>query len=423
MLGDKITATIKSKYYFGTPVTSAKVKYKVLRSEHEAQWFPEAAWDWFYGRGYWWFGQDYEWYPGWRHWGCLGPSPWWWQRPQAQPEVVSENEVPVGPDGTVKVEIDTAMAKAIHADSDHRYEITAEVTDQSRRTITGTGTVSVARKPFKVYAWVDRGYYKAGDVIRAEFAAQTLDQKPVKGAGKLKLLAISYDSNLKPTERVVETWQLGTDDRGRAAQAIKTAQPGQYRLSYTVTDEKKHAIEGGYVFVVRNEGFDGAEFRFNDVEIVADKREYQPGDKVRLMINTSRPDSTVVLFVRPTSGVYLPPKLIRMNGKSTVEEIEVAQRDMPNFFVEAFTVADGKIYEQTKELVVPPESRVLNVEVLPDAQRYKPGQRAKVKIRVTDAHGEPVVGSAVVSLYDKSVEYISGGSNVAEIREAFWKWR
>ena len=29
----------------------------------------------------------------------------------------------------------------------------------------------------------------------------------------------------------------------------------------------------------------------------------------------------------------------------------------------------------------------------------------------------------MLSIYDKSVEYISGGSNVPEIKEFFWKWR
>src|SRR5207342_2514643 len=51
------------------------------------------------------------------------------------------------------------------------------------------------------------------------------------------------------------------------------------------------------------------------------------------------------------------------------------------------------------------------------------GQDAKVKIKLTDFFGKPFVGSTVVTIYDKSVEYISGGSNVPEIREFFWKWR
>ncbi len=84
-------------------------------------------------------------------------------------------------EGIAEIKIDTAMAKAMHGDTDHRYEITVEVTDESRRTIIGSGKVLVARKPFKVYAWLDRGYYNVGDVIKANFSAQTLDNKPVKG--------------------------------------------------------------------------------------------------------------------------------------------------------------------------------------------------------------------------------------------------
>ena len=74
----------------------------------------------------------------------------------------------------------------------------------------------------------------------------------------------------------------------RAAPDRSRPRTGQYRLSYVVTDKAEHAIEGGYVFVVRGEGFDGNDFRFNDVELVPDKREYAPGEKVRLQVNTNR---------------------------------------------------------------------------------------------------------------------------------------
>ncbi len=93
-----------------------------------------------------------------------------------------------------------------------------------------------------------------------------------------------------------------------------------------------------------------------------DKADYAPGDKVKLQINTDRTDSTVLLFARPTNGVYLKPTLIHLDGKSTVREIEVVKRDMPNFFVEAVTIADGRVYTETHEIVVPPENRVLNIE-------------------------------------------------------------
>ncbi len=424
-LGDTITAKIQAKYYFGAPVTEAKVKYKVLRSEHDARWYPVCRWDWFYGPGYWWFACDYPWWPGWYEWGCRKPIPWWWHgwRWRKPPEVVAEGEAAVGKDGTLSVPIDTSVAKAVHPDQDHRYEITAEVTDRSRRTIVGTGKVLVARKPFKVYAWVNRGHYRTGDAIMAHFSAQTLDRKPVADAkGALKLLKVSYKEG-KPVETKVQAWDLPTNAEGRAQVQIKAAEPGQYRLSYTVTDAKKNAIEGGYVFAVYGRGEDDAEYRFNDIELITDRREYEPGEKVKLRINTNRRGSCVLLFVRPANSIYLKPKLLRLKGKSAREEIEIVKRDMPNCFVEAVTVSNAKVHSEMREIIVPPESRVLDVKITPSAKEYKPGEKATVKLKLTDATGEPFKGSLVLSMYDKSVEYISGGSNVPEIKTFFWKWR
>ena len=208
----------------------------------------------------------------------------------------------------MKVAIDTALAKELHGDQDHKYTITAEVVDESRRTIVGTGNVLVARKPFKVYAWVDRGHYRAGDTIKALFDAQTLDQKPVQGKGELTLFKITYDDKTRAGREGRANLEARHRRRGQGQQQIKAAEPGQYRLVVRVTDAKSHTIEGGYLFVVRGEGFDGKDFRFNDLELVTDKREYNPGDKVKLLINTNKTDSTVLLFVRPTNGVYLPPQ-------------------------------------------------------------------------------------------------------------------
>jgi uncharacterized protein YfaS (alpha-2-macroglobulin family) len=425
MLGEKITATIRAKYYFGSPVTSARVKYKVLRSEHAARWFPPGEWDWLYGPGYWWSGYEYAWYPGWGKWGCLPPPPWWWPRPTAPPEVVAEQEVEIGPDGTVAVDIDTSVAKAIHPNQDHRYQIQAEVVDQSRRTIVGSGEVLVARRPFEVFAWVDRGYYRVGDTLTAGFAARRLDGQPVQGTGKLRLLKISYGPapERAPVETEVSTWDLPTNAQGRAELQIRATEAGQYRLSYVVTDKAEHQIEGGYVFTIIGAGFDGRDFRFSDLEIIPDKREYKAGEKVSLQLNTNRAGSTLLLLVRPANGVYLPPQVLRLAGKSTVAELDVTAKDMPNFFVEAVTIAGGKVHTETREIHVPPAERVLNLAVEPSAKEYQPGEKAKVTLKLTDAAGEPFVGSTVLSIFDKSVEYISGGSNVASIKEFFWKWR
>ncbi len=424
MLGEKIEALVIAKYYFGAPVTNAKVKIKVERTAHDSRWYPAARWDWLYGSGYWWFAGDYNWYPGFSKWGCLSPRPWWGGWSPAPPELVVDMEAEIGPDGTVSVPIDTALAKALHGDEDHAYKITAEVVDESRRVITGSGEVLVAREPFKVFAWTDRGYYHVKDTINAEFQARTVSGSPVTGPAQLKLLRISYDADGKPTEAVAQTWDLKLGEDGHDSQQIKATAAGQYRLSLTVTDAEGHTIEGGHLFYIRGEGVDDSQFRFNDLEITTQQAEYKPGEKAEFQISTNLEGSTVLLFERPSNGTYKGrPRLLSLNGKTTTSDLEIAKNDMPNFFVEVVTIAHGRIHTAVREVIVPPEKRVINVAVKPSSETYKPGQEATVELQLTDASGEPIVGSVAMTMYDKSLEYISGGSNVGEIRDFFWKWR
>jgi uncharacterized protein YfaS (alpha-2-macroglobulin family)/tetratricopeptide (TPR) repeat protein len=423
-LGEKITATLKAKYYFGSPVTVATVKYKVMRTERHDSWYPYAPWDWCFGPGYWWFGSDYEWYPGWGMWrGCKAPHPYWWPRWQSPPEIVAEVETTIGPDGELKIEIDTALAKEIFGDRDHEYTITAEVRDDSRRTIVGQGKVIVARKPFTVYTWLNRGYYRSNQVVNVNVMARDPAGTPVVGKGTARLFEISYDADGKPQEEEVESWDVETNEEGSAQWKFNAGGSGQYRLSTIIDDGLGHEIEGGYIFTVAGNNFSGREFRYNALELVPDKREYAPGDKVRLQVNSNHPDATVLLFIRPENGVYDAPRILRLDGKSRIVELGVARSDMPNFHVEAVCIFDSQVHTVTREIIVPPEKRMLNVEVQPSAEQYLPGTKAKVRLHITDHTGESYSGSLVVAVYDKSVEYISGGSNVTDIREFFWKWR
>ncbi len=423
MLGETIEATIHADYYFGAPVTQARVSYKVLRTPTTQTWYPPAPWDWFYGPGYWWFAYDYDWFPGWHRWGCIRPLPWWIHRPTPPPEIIAENEVEIGEDGTVTVAFDTAVTKAMHGHTDHRYQIMAEVTDASRRTIVGQGEVLVARRPFKVFVWVNRGFYHPGETVRADFSARTLDNRPVPGMGRARLFRIRYDEERNPIEDEVEAWDLEIDPRGQASLKLVAAEPGQYRLSLTLTDSRGREEEGGYLFVVRGEAFTDEGFRFARIELVPDQKEYGPGDEVQLAVNTEQENSTVLLFLRPSNGVYLRPQMLRLEGKSQIVSVPISRKDMPNFFIEALTVSDGNVHTEVREIIVPPEDRVVEVEVEPDSDSYLPGAPATVRVRVRDHLGNPFVGSTVMTVYDRAVEYISGGSNVPDIREFFWKWR
>ena len=417
-LGEKFEATITAKYYHGAPVTEAKVKIKVLRTRHNDLWFPYGRWDWLYGGGYGWLDVERPWYPGWRNWGCFCPRPFWFHRGGEQPEVVLEQELEIGPDGTIKVEVDTALAKAVHSDTDHRYEVTAEVVDASRRTIVGKGSIVAARMAYQVSVWLNRGYAHVGDPITATIAARTALGKEVITQGKAVLYRISTNNGeLKETE--VKNWDINTTKDNNGSLKFQAGTAGQYRLSAQMTDSKGREIEGAILFTVRGKGKADGGFQYSDIELIPDKRTYTNGSTVKLLINTKRPNSTVLLSLR--GGMEY--RFIHIEGQSTEVEIPVSLKDMPNFFVEAATVSDARVHTAIREIIVPPEKRILNVEVLPSDDRFKPRAQGKVKVRITDQHGEPVQGSLALTIYDKSLEYISGGSNVGDIKSHFWKWR
>ena len=422
-LGDKVDVTLNAKYYYGQPVSQATVKYKIFRYDQTEQWYPWTRGDWLYGNGYWWSAYDYNWYPGFKRWGCLAPLPHWYPQPQSAPELVAENTLNIPANGELKIKLDTKLAKQLYGHKDHRYEIQAEVTDASRRTITGSTSVLVTRHPYKVYAWVNKGYYQGGDTVKASFKAQTAQKIPVTGKGKVTLYRVVYDSKGTPKEKALHNWKVSTNKRGEVAQTFVVTREGQYRIALTLEDEKGNKQTGAYLFNVVGHGKNTKPLRFNPLEVIPDQREYRVGNQANILINTEQTDSTVLLFERPVNGTYNRPRLVNLNGQRSKQQLDISRKDMPNFYVEALTIHNGKVHTEVREIFVPPEQRTLNMQVTANKMAYKPGEKAELKVKVTDEDGAPITGSTVLSVYDKAVEYISGGSNVPEIRSHFWSWR
>ena len=217
-LGDKFTATVKATYFHGAPVRNANVEIIVKRSSIGERWFPVWRWDWLYGPGAWWNGAEASWHPTWKSWGCIPPHPPWWQGNRWTPdELVIKQNVAIGPDGTAKMEIDTAPAKAIHGDMDAKYTIEARVVDASRREERGTGSVIAARKPFEVVVWTDRGYATAGDADGGHDFRRHARGKT--GRRRERHAQVIYQThqgeNGRIEEKEIQSWPVETDAAGR----------------------------------------------------------------------------------------------------------------------------------------------------------------------------------------------------------------
>lgn len=425
LLGDQVTVGVSARYYFGGPVNEGHISVKVLRYDHQVSWWPIRPWDWLYGNGYGWLCEDYLWYPGWARWGWTRPAPPWlppWRFANEPPEVVMQLEEELSADGSLQFKIDSAIAKELLGDRDHRYEVTAEVRDLSRRTIVGQGRIIVPRVPFHATLWLDRGYYRVGEPGMLFAQARRPDGGSVKGQGALQLLRIRYGADGSATESLVREWPLHSDDEGRAQQGFSASEPGQYRLAWILQDEQGRQGEGGVIVTIRGEGSDERDFRYNGLELIPDKAEYVPGETLQLLVNTEQADGVVMLFVRSVNGVLSRPQLLRLQGHSTVVPVLIQAADMPNFFVEAYTMAQGVFHNVMREIIVPPTKKVIEVEAVA-AEKAKPGSDSELTLQLRDHDGRPVGGSVVVAVYDKSLDYIAGERAERDIRTVFWKWR
>ena len=425
-LGETFTVTVKANYFHGAPVRNADVEIIVKRGSVTEPWFPGWRWDWLYGRGAWWIGTEASWHPSWDRWGCLPPPPPWWQGSRWTPdELVLKKTIPIGKDGTAKVEIDTASAREIHGDMDARYTIEARVVDASRREERGTGSVIAARRPFEVVVWTNRGHARAGNEIEATIAASTLAGKPVVGAkGTLKIYQLSMNDEGRVVENETRSWSVTTDAEGQVKHKFAAPATGQYRLAASLSLKDGEAVEGAHILNIHGPGRDDPEkWKFGPLELIADKSEYQPGDTVKLRVNSDRENAHVWLFLHIAGNAGREAKRIRLDGKSLEVEVPLTLKDMPNMFIEGITVHGAKVHSATRQILLPPVSKLIEVTVEPARERVKPREKSSLTVTLKDADGKPVTGTTTLTIYDKSLEAITGGSNAGPIHEAFWNWK
>ena len=410
-LGEKLMAMVRAKYYFGAPVTDATVSYKIFREEFRQGYVFPGQWDWLYGSGYGWAWYDYDWFPWWASVRCCRVAPgWWYGAGPVTPvrELVQQGAARIGADGELALEIDTEPALKAHPDRDHRYVIQAEVRDASRRVITGEGAVTATRQAYYAYVQADRGYVRPGEETVVKVGCFTPDGRPVATEGVITVRSITYGGrlNAKIEEKELRRWAASTDERGLLEFRIRHERSDLLRIDFESPDEWGGVVTGHGLVWVCGEDFNGRFYRFNDLEILTDKRTYQPGETAHIMINAKH-DNSYVLFSDDVDNSHLRSwRLLHLPQRHMIVDIPITRERKPNFFVEATTVRDGRAHEQSRRICVPPEEGMVTVRVETDKPEYKPGERAHVKVSATTLDGRPAQAQVALSAFDRSVLYI-----------------
>ncbi len=393
--GAEIPVEVRATYFFGAPVSEAKVRYTVFRTPYHHAFSYPGAYDWLYGPGY----------------GLVHERPFTYQGE----EYVEDGTLTTDADGVAKL----TLRAADDEDQDYRYRVQVEVQDLARRTIHGTGGITVTRQPFFAAVDADRGFYSPGDAIELEVRAETPGGVPVAAEGALRTYRLVYEEGHDVREVLIREEPYVLDEHGHRFTEMVPDEAGAYRVRFSApAGEGLGEVEAQRDLWVYDETFPGQRIRFANLELVTDRRHYEKGETLRLMIQSPFVSPTVLLSVDGAEEL-IDHQVVSIEGRSTVVEIPLGDAHVPNFFVRAAMAHDYQVFFRDREIFVPPADRFLDVVVEADRDDYRPGQEGTFAITVRDHAGQPVQGEFQLAAVDKALYYIQE-ETTGDIRAYFY---
>jgi uncharacterized protein YfaS (alpha-2-macroglobulin family) len=215
----------------------------------------------------------------------------------------------------------------------------------------------------------------------------------------------------------VTTTQGQTDASGKAQVKLNIPDAGEFRVRVTANTPENRTIETTAFLWAPGESPWWSGPAQERVQIVPDKKTYQPGDTAHVLIVTSKEPTSVLVTVEG-NGLY-SGQVIKSSGGSITVDVPIKPEYAPNFYVAAVFIRGNKLYQGSKSLNVPPVQHELNVQLLPSKPQYQPGEAASYTIKATDNSGKPVAAEFSLGVVDEAI-YAIKPETVGNIVNAFY---
>lgn len=391
--GDRITATVRADYYFGSPVAEGTVQYRILRSRYWRPWWSGTEWAYLYKS-----------MPAYNPYGS---------------EYVDGGEGTLKPDGTFSFSFEAPK----DIDGDFTYTLVAQVTDASRREISGSTSVRVTRGTFFLTAGTDRYVYKPGEKVTLNVGAWEFEgDKGVAAAFDVKVKRTWWDRGYdKSHEEHVWSGSGKTGTDGTGTVTFETPKPGYLTAEITATDERGNEITTSASIYVADRENGWWDNRSSAVQIIPDRDLYKPGDVMSALVIMPVEGADILVTTEgPTIFNY---RVERLSGNSAVIRIPIEERFAPAFFPSVATLVGDRMYAVDRQVMVAPEGKIIKLEITTDKNEYKPGEKGTVTVRALDGNGEPVPETDLaVGLVDEAI-YAIRPENAPEIEGFFYGQR
>jgi uncharacterized protein YfaS (alpha-2-macroglobulin family) len=397
--GDPLDVSVNATYYFGAPVTGARVRYMVFARTEYPGWSEDDA---FYGGFA--FGED--------------ESP-------SGGEIVLEGEGTTDDAGHLQIPIATAKIEASGAHEqtyDRRYVVEVESQDQSRRLVKGKASFLVTRGLFNLKSEIATYLVQTGQPVRVAISARDYDGKPIVAATRVSLVRETYvppstDEDYGTTQyETVGTQTVTTDAQGDSVVTVEAPTGGSYTVEIEATDAKGNVIGARGWFWASAEDTGGTE-RYGSLGVTFDKKTYKAGDTAKVLITSPVPD--LPLLVTYESYRIHTARVVRLRGSTARLDIPVTRAFEPNVWIDVTAVNRKELLSTGRSLNVLPAEKFLTVEIVPDKEKYLPGANATFKVKARSAGGKPVPDAEIsLGVVDEAI-YALAPDRTPDLRRFF----
>ncbi|MBN1966910.1 MAG: Ig-like domain-containing protein, partial [Anaerolineae bacterium] len=400
--GETIRIAVESTFFFGGPVSNARVEYSVLSRDY---FFSYTGTDRFSFIDFNYDAGPYDYYST----GGYGAE-------------IAASQGTTDDQGMFFIEVPADLGDESQSQT---YTVEARVTDESAQLVAGRAEITVHQGQVYVGVAPDRYVGRAGSENTINLIAVDWDSEGVAGQDvSYRVVERNWSSVQEEDEygRTTWTWEVeeipvegaeGTVTTGEDGEASFTFTPpyaGTYKVYATTRDALGNEVRSSaYVWISGNQYVSWRQQNSNRIDLITDRDSYEVGDTAEILI-ASPWQGTAAALITIERGDVLFHDVVTLESNSTVYSFPIEDAYAPNVFVSVLLVKGVDENTPVPEfrmgmanIAVDPARREIVVTVTPDRDMAGPRETVTYTVETTDYAGNPVDAEVGVGLTDLSV--------------------
>ena len=413
--GEGMSMTIAGKYYFGTPVAGAKVRFDIYRN---ADWSSDSDYNEDDGESYDYgeFIRDGQ--------GVLDENGKLVVNFSAQS--AAELEALSGKKRAVDEDDENAENDLYNFSADHPQVFTAHVTvtDAAEREVEAQGKTRQVAGDFTLDLQPSGYVAEPGKGTSLNVTARDYNGKPIANLPlQIELGYWRRDEKEKGSTFVpLRSQSFTTNAQGVASGSITPPRGGDLQLTARAKDSGGRAIQDRTNLWAVSDSGDYSDYGNyeSDLSLFTDKKQYEAGQTARVLINCGKTGQSVLLTLEG-ERIYRS-WVVPIAQRSTLMQVPIQSEYGPNVYLAACYVKDKKFAQSETPLRVHVADREVQVAIRADKSDYAPGGKISYAVQTTNAQGKPVAAEFSFGVVDESI-YALREDKPDALRETFYPRR